>query len=394
MPILLNARALSLIECPDLIQLTPGLPNRRRLTRALTGIAHVIERSQITKLAQTKFLSIQFDGWTDRVNRKLLGVIGHVQYDGKFWYCHLSTVSVESLHANVPFIRGHIGEILAKDNLTPESTATDTNSTQETALAELYRRRQEKTLPPIALFPRARHVLNSILKEFCTMGVENLAAMRNLRNALGGVLYSQRGPTRQSPGMTFARWSSVCRMPRAILVLPGTICDFLGVSPAFKMAKYIFGRAEQAHPMLRLLRDLFLQFGADGFGNILKVDPAFVSIRRQSEKGRSRRSFNPGLNLSKIQRLTLSTCKNRRYHTIFTLDVLRTIDDFVIATLIAETRSPAEMARERAKQTLWPNQRDIVHLRHSASVVQSEHSCRNSASDSCSRRRRNEGRAP
>lgn len=368
--ILLNALPIALIECPHLRELVPGLPNRQRFTAELAQIASETEQDLIAKIRQSEFASIQFDGWTDRANRRFLGVMAHVLHEGTFTQCHLATVPIGSLHADAQFISERIEEVLFRFGLSPESSVTDTEATELAAIKLLNRRREEQSQPPIAWFPCICHILNLVLKQFYETGASHFAVMKSLQRILSrSTVFTEfcreQGAKRTTiPELEPTRWSSMYRMVHAIVELRPTIIAFRDVSrPMIDITDDAFILADQIHETLREFKDILVQFESDAFGNICKVYPAFIAIRtllKNTPSNWTAAATAAATKLSELEgkhqerlcpliHVAARLDPNFNHNAIFTLEELRDIDDLIIRQIEIESgpetgRIPAGLA--------------------------------------------------
>jgi hypothetical protein len=238
----------------------------------------------VRAIQESEFMSVQFDGWQDRANRRFIGVMSHVLHKNTFTVCHLATIPVDSLHADGQFLANHVNEVLVQYECSPLSSVTDTDSTEQKAMTELNRLRGSMGLPQMAWMPCICHLLNLVLREFCERGEESFRPMKALQRTLShSAVFSyfcqDKGLRKTTiPELNTIRWSSVQHMVDTIVDLAPVIREYALVNNSFHVEDKVFLLATQLKPLLDQFIQLLTVMEADSFGNITKVFCTFAAI--------------------------------------------------------------------------------------------------------------------
>jgi hypothetical protein len=211
-------------------------------------------------------------------------VTNHALSNHTFSQFHLAKIPVHALHAEATLIETYLHQVFLRDDCSPESDVTDTESTERAALDQLNHLRSGTGFLEISWFPCVCHLLNLILKEFCRAGKLLLNAMTSLQNSLGhsavfSYFCTERGLKKTTiPESNITYWSALQRMVESIVELRPTIREFLRTHGSFHLDDDVFVLAAQLKSILEWFRQLLLVMESDALGNINRVFCTLAAI--------------------------------------------------------------------------------------------------------------------
>jgi hypothetical protein len=280
--ILLHGLPLSMVEYPEFRLAVPGLPCRQTFTAQAVAIAAATKQALKDRLAQCKYLSIQFDIWTNRANQRFIGVMCHSCYEEKPYLCNLGTIPVTRVSCTGEYIAAELGKLLDEYDIDPMACVTDTDATEQKAFRLLNEARIARGEPAMDWLPCFCHLINLVLKEFMVAGSKLYAPLKVIENQLGHSagfteFCAEAGASRTRVAQSIdIRWASYHNAVASIIELQHEILVFRHNTPDDRKA---IKRGEKLLPILARFKAVLEAFEGDNPGTIAQVSVLLKGLK-------------------------------------------------------------------------------------------------------------------
>ena len=266
----------STIDSPDLQSLCSGLPHRKSLSRIIKKMGEMITDKVRCLLSGSKRVTISFDEWTDRVNRRFLGINSTTWLNGGLQkFClrveNLDCVMQDSDHVNGGMISQIVCGCLEDYNISDKVfiMVTDRGSSMTTASQVICQSIGRRIIHGNCLCHLVNSMLSRLIREFKPL-FQEVFDMRARLSTLTFSHYLRKRHRRHTviPSYSEVRWYSLFQCLKVLDILKPDIIDYYAENSLGVLNLPLFDSIQRFRNLTKGFKTITQYLERDEFGVI------------------------------------------------------------------------------------------------------------------------------